>query len=346
MAGTSKKKDLTRREVFRLVAGTAGALAFGNVFASSAEAAPAPLSSIVMEAETGRILQARAPDYRHRPASLNKILTLMLAFDAIDAGFISPDEVIEVTPDITKILYANDEWRERRHLKNKNIPLRAHIDAMIVGSLNESAIVVARRLAGSEESFAALMEQKAHAIGATNTTIRNATGYTHAEQWTTARDQALIAQHLVYAYAAYYPLFSQKKVDVATQDSNSLQSHNHLFKLLGSADGIKTGWTQASRANLMASAAQDGKRVVAVVCRAPAPLVAAQAVNDMIRNAGFPRHSKNFRDLDPPVTDAEEVTVRIEALRQRQFNPFEKIERSPSLEPERKICIPAGPLIV
>lgn len=284
-----------------------------------------PSASIIIEAETGRVLRARNADLQWPQASLNKVLTVMLAIDAVEAGVVGWHDEVTVTPDITRAV-DRQENGDDRFLPEKTMTLREHVNAMTVWSMNESAIAVARHLADSEEKFAELMEWKARAIGARNTRIKNATGYTARGQVSTVRDQALIAQHFIYAYEGYHLLFDQTELVLGDR---TVESHNRFLRNFPEGDFSKTGWTRRSKANLVASAVQDGKRVIFVALGAgvngeyyPATRLAYTAIS-LINEVGFSRHSVPVEGLEDPVSGEDSDAIQ-ERLSKRAFNPFDR----------------------
>ena len=136
------------------------------------------------------------------------------------------------------------------------------VKALVTQSANDAAVTIAENLAGTEENFARVMTAKAHALGMTDTIFRNASGLPDPEQVTTARDMAILAEHLIRDFPEYYSVFASK---IFVYRGRAFRNHNHLLFGYRGTDGIKTGYTRASGYNLVASVRRDDKHLVAVV---------------------------------------------------------------------------------
>lgn len=226
------------------------------LFADPARAV-AKYAAFVMDAETGRVLYAENADDRNHPASLTKMMTLYLLFEDLEAGHITLRSPLSVTA------RAERQQPSSLGLKRGQI-IRVHtaIEALVIKSANDVAVTVAENLAASETAFATRMTAKARQLGMTNTTFRNASGLHHREQVTTARDLARLARALQRDFPKYYKYFSLKEFDFQGQ---TIPTHNNLVVNYPGADGLKTGFIQASGFNLAASAVRDGRRLIAVV---------------------------------------------------------------------------------
>jgi D-alanyl-D-alanine carboxypeptidase len=205
----------------------------------------------------GRILYAQSPDTPRGPASLTKMMTLYILFSYLRAGAIGLDSEIVVTP------HAANQPPTKLGLKpDQTISTLDAIKGLVTQSANDAAVTVAENLAGTEENFARLMTTKARSLGLSSTTFRNASGLAAPDQVTTARDMAVLAQHLIRDYPEYYSVFSAKYF---IYHGRRYRNHNHLLFGYRGTDGIKTGYTRASGYNLVASVRRDDKHVVAVV---------------------------------------------------------------------------------
>ena len=221
-------------------------------------AAAAPYAALVMDARSGEVLHARNADTRLHPASLTKMMTLYIVFEAVENGEIGLDDRIKISS------HAASEPPSKLGLRaGQSIRLRYLIRAAAVKSANDAATALGEAIEGSEARFAARMNRTAKALGMKNTTFKNAHGLTESGHQSTARDMTILGRHLFYDYPEYYNLFSR-----ITADAGVRKVYHTNRKLLSSyrgADGIKTGYTRAAGFNLTASAERDGKRIIATV---------------------------------------------------------------------------------
>lgn len=214
-------------------------------------------AAIVVDADTGEILHARNEDALRYPASLTKVMTLYLLFDALEAGELRLDDVMTVS----RTAAAQPPSNIRLNAGDK-IRVEDAIHALVTKSANDVAVVVAEHLAGSERKFALLMNERARQIGLENTTFRNASGLPNTGQVSTARDLAILADALLDNHARYYHYFSRQRF---SWGSATYENHNELVGSVAGVDGIKTGYTRASGFNLMTSAEREGRRVIVVM---------------------------------------------------------------------------------
>lgn len=233
----------------------AGFLAL-TIGAPAAEAKPVA-ASIVVDAETGEVLSRSNADTLTYPASLTKMMTLYLLFDAIDSGKVKLTDKIKFS--------ANAAGEPATNLAAKpgyTIQVETAILALIIRSANDVATAVGEHLAGSEQEFARLMTKKARELGMSKTTFRNANGLPNPDQRTTARDMAVLGVAMLRDHADYYSYFSRTKF---TYRGVAYATHNRVLKKFEGADGMKTGYIRASGFNIVTSAERDGRRIVAVV---------------------------------------------------------------------------------
>jgi D-alanyl-D-alanine carboxypeptidase len=228
--------------------------------------APEKDAAIVIDGATGRLLYARNPDAIRYPASLTKMMTLYLLFEALDKGKVRLD-----TPLITSVHAAEQQPTKLAMGPGATIPVDTAIKALTVLSANDVAVVIAEALSGgSEEAFASMMTEKAHQLGMDHTNFHNASGLPDLQQLTTARDMALLARHLAYDFPQYYHYFS---VTGFSYGNRSYATHDNLLAAFGGTDGIKTGYTQLSGFNLVTSAVRNNKHVIGVVMGGPTAAV-------------------------------------------------------------------------
>jgi D-alanyl-D-alanine carboxypeptidase len=225
--------------------------------AAYAEKYSPPFASIVVDGNSGAVLQASNPDALRHPASLTKIMTLYLLFERLEAGKIKLDSPLKVSE------YASEQAPTKLGLKpGQTIAVEDAIKAIVTKSANDAAVTVAENLGGDEGHFASLMTQKARDLGMTRTTYTNASGLPDDAQITTARDQALLGRLIQKRFPRYYKYFS---TDSFVYHGETMRNHNHLLGSIRGVDGIKTGFTQASGFNLVTSVHRDGRYIVAVV---------------------------------------------------------------------------------
>jgi D-alanyl-D-alanine carboxypeptidase len=230
------------------------------------QTSPEKDAAIVVDGATGKVLYTRNPDAIRYPASLTKMMTLYLLFGALEKGTISLD-----TPLITSVHASEQEPTKLSMGPGAAIPVETAIKALTVLSANDVAVVIAEALGGgSELTFAAMMTEKAHELGMTNTNFHNASGLPDLQQLTTARDMAVLARHLAYDFPQYYRYFS---VPGFSYGGRSYASHDNLLTAFAGTDGIKTGYTQLSGFNLVTSAVRNNKHLVGVVLGGPTAAV-------------------------------------------------------------------------
>ena len=224
-------------------------------FLLSAEA-QASVSSIMIDAQSGEILSENNADELRYPASLTKLMTLYITFDALEKGIIKWEDKFPVSRRAANMSPSKIGVR-----KGEKIKVGDAVMALIVKSANDCAVVLAEGLGYSEENFAKTMTKVAHELGMKNTTFYNASGLPNKKQKTTARDMALLGAALYHHFPQYYKLFATKKF---TYKGRTVYTHNHLLKNFAGADGMKTGFTNAAGYNIVTSAERNGHRVIAV----------------------------------------------------------------------------------
>ena len=213
-------------------------------------------SSIIIDAESGDILSSSNADELRYPASLTKVMTLYITFDALNKGIIKLDDDLKVSR------HAANMAPSRLGLRpGETVKVKTCIEALIVKSANDCATVLAENLGYSEKNFAQTMTQVAKELGMKNTTFRNANGLPNKAQKTTARDMALLGAAMYHHFPQYYKLFSLKKF---TYEGKTIYTHNNILKTFEGADGMKTGFTNAAGFNIITSAQRNGHRVIAV----------------------------------------------------------------------------------
>lgn len=238
-----------------------GLLLFG---VSSADAAKPKKSdgnskyaSIVMDADTGMILSQRFADKALHPASLTKMMTLLMTFEALDQGLIKKSDRVIISNHAAGMVPS-----KLGLAAGSSIKVEDAIYALVTKSANDVAVALGEHIGGSESKFARLMTTRAHTIGMSKTNFTNASGLHDAAQVSSARDMAKMARYILQRYPHYYRYFSTKSF---TYRGKTYRNHNRLMETYKGMDGFKTGYVNASGFNLVASAYQDGRRLIGVV---------------------------------------------------------------------------------
>lgn len=227
------------------------------VILGNTDHAYARYASIVVEANTGRILHSTNAETKNYPASLTKIMTLFMTFEALKTGKLKLKQKLSVS--------RVAEGRSPSKLglrRGETITVDHAIKALVTKSANDVATVLAEAMGGTERKFAVLMTKRARSLGMKDTTFKNASGLPNRGQLSTARDMAILARAVLYGHPKMYHHFSRKSFKYK---GRTYKSHNRLMSRYQGMDGIKTGYIRASGFNLVASARRDGKRVIAVV---------------------------------------------------------------------------------
>ena len=214
-------------------------------------------AAIVVDAESGEVLFARHADSRRYPASITKVMTLYLAFEALTEGRVKLDDVITVSPRA-----ASQPPSKLGLAAGQTITLDDAMKATAVRSANDMAMAIAEHVGGSQDAFAARMTAKARELGMTQTRYFNPNGLPDSRQVTTARDLAILARAVMRDYPQYYRYFG---LHDWAYEGREYRNTNGLLRQGGGYDGMKTGYTNASGYNLAASAVRDGRRLITIV---------------------------------------------------------------------------------
>jgi len=226
------------------------------MFSASAKASDST-SLIMIDAQSGDVLYQKNADEKRYPASLTKLMTLYITFNAIENGNLSMSDKLKISP------IAAGRSPSRLGLNAGDvIDVKTCVLASIVKSANDCATALGEALSnGNEREFALMMTKTAQKLGMKNTTFKNASGLNHSEQKTTARDMALLGLAIYHHFPKYYPLFSLSSFEYNGQ---TIEGHNNLLKTFDGADGMKTGYTSTAGFNIVTSAKRDGHRVIVV----------------------------------------------------------------------------------
>jgi len=232
-------------------------LAFASLAGLGAAAAAAPNSAIIVDAKSGKTLYASNADELRHPASLTKMMTLYLLFEAVEQGKATLDSPMPVSDHAAAQLPSKLDLRP-----GDTISVRDAIEAIVTKSANDVAVVISEYLGGSEKAFAAKMTARAHELGMSRTTFVNASGLPDDRQITTARDMSTLGRALREHFPQFYSYFSTPSF---VWDGRRIANHDNLLRRVDGVDGIKTGYTRASGFNLVTSISRDGRLVVGVV---------------------------------------------------------------------------------
>jgi D-alanyl-D-alanine carboxypeptidase len=276
-----------RRELIKLIVGLLAMLACAPGLALAGSPVEQRFAAIVIDAETGETLFARHADARRYPASLTKVMTLYLAFDALDSGR------LRLADPVVFSRRAATRPPSRLGLRaGERMTVREAMDVLVVKSANDVATALAERLSGDEAAFARAMTRKAKQLGMAHTQFRNASGLPDARHFSTARDLALLGRAFLRDHPDDYAVFDQEQTVFR---GRLIRGHNRLLARPG-IDGFKTGFINASGYNLLTSGVRDGRRVIAVVLGGRsarsrdafmAKLIRASFSSLAIRSAGF-----------------------------------------------------------
>jgi D-alanyl-D-alanine carboxypeptidase len=252
----------------------------------------APYAALVMDARTGEVLYSTNADTRLHPASLTKMMTLYIAFEAVEHGEISLDTMVRISK------HAAAEPPSKLGLKaGQKIQLRYLIRAAAVKSANDAATAIGEAISGSEAAFAKRMNRTARAIGMKNTTFKNANGLTAEGHLSTARDMTVLGRRLFYDYPQYYNIFSRRTTDAGIATVTS--TNRRFLDSYKGADGIKTGYTNPAGFNLTASAERNGKRIIATVLGGKSTAHRNAKMTDLLA-LGFAEAPANVAEQKPP----------------------------------------------
>ncbi|MEM9969971.1 MAG: D-alanyl-D-alanine carboxypeptidase family protein [Pseudomonadota bacterium] len=296
----------------------------------SAPAIAAPYAAMVMDARTGKVLHSRNADTKLHPASLTKMMTLYVAFDAVRRGEITLDTKVKISRK------AAAEVPSKLGLRaGSSIQLRYLIRAAAVKSANDAATAIGEAVSGSEAAFARRMNRMAKAMGMSNTTFKNAHGLTERGHVSTARDMTILGRQLFYDFPQYYNLFSRKSTSAGIKTVN-----NTNRRLLGSyrgADGIKTGYTRAAGYNLVASAERGQERIIATVFGGRSVTWRNNRVAELL-DMGFDRAPSRVAIRKPgrpdPTVGAGKV-IRTTGLVSKSLRP----QPRPGAEPSEEVLV-------
>ena len=244
-------------------------------------------AAIMIDAENGSILHEENATHSWYPASLTKVMTLYMAFDALKAGQIHLYDTLTVSN------HASRQPNSKLGLRQgETLTVQDAILAIITRSANDAAVVLSEHLGGTEESFAAKMTAKAHNLGMYDSHFMNATGLPHPWQVTTSRDMAVLAWKTQQNFPNYYPYFAAHTFNYKGRELHGINKFTANYP---GAEGMKTGFTCGSGYNLISVASQNGKRLIGVILGGMTSAERYQLMINMM-NDGFANKTNAYPD--------------------------------------------------
>ncbi|AYD01837.1 D-alanyl-D-alanine carboxypeptidase [Neorhizobium sp. NCHU2750] len=308
--------------------------------------AEAGYAHFIYDAQSGKVLAAENSDELNHPASLTKMMTLYLTFEALHNGRLHWDDEIVMTANAaSKIPFKLGVQA------GKTITVREAVYAMAIRSANDAAAAMGDRLGGTEDQFGVMMTNKAHQLGMNSTVFRNASGLPDDAQVTTARDLAVLALSLIRDYPEEYKIFSERSFVFR---GRRIRGHNNLMYRYPGMDGIKTGFVNASGFNIASAVNVDGRRIIGVMMGgksarqrddqmaalldqfvpgrqvAPAPVIAAVTAKEKAQD--------KVRDKRPAAGSAAAATETLAAGSRKQITlgmPARAASVTPYAEPSK-----------
>lgn len=263
----------------------------------------APYAAFVIDARTGQVLLASNADTRLHPASLTKMMTLYLVFEAIKNGEITLETKVRISKN------AAAEPPSKLGLKaGQSIAVKYLIRAAAVKSANDAATALGEAISGSEAAFARRMTKTAKALGMNRTTFKNANGLTETGHLSTTRDMTTLGRHLFYDFPEYYNLFS--RISTYAGDKQVDNTNRKFLTAYEGADGIKTGYTAAAGFNLVASAQRGNERIIATIFGGRSTAMRNEKMAELL-DIGFARAPTNVTERKPDLPSYEPVRITI-----------------------------------
>ena len=229
----------------------------GSMTSARAQVGSARYASLVMDAASGQVLFAANPDEPRYPASLTKMMTIYMLFEAMRDRRVTLNQLVPVSPHAAAMSPS-----KLGLTPGTVITVEQALLGLVTKSANDAAAALGELLGGDEERFAQMMTLRARALGMTRTTFRNASGWPDPDQVTTARDLALLARHLIQDYPSEYRYFA---VPSFVFHGRIIPNHDRMLQTYPGADGLKTGYIDASGCNLVTSAVRGDVRLIGVV---------------------------------------------------------------------------------
>jgi D-alanyl-D-alanine carboxypeptidase (penicillin-binding protein 5/6) len=218
--------------------------------------------AILIDAQTGSVFFEKDADAQVEPASMSKLMTMIMVFEALKAGKLTMDQEILITEDAWRRGGAPSGGSTMYAELNSRVKLSDLIQGVIVQSANDACIAIAEAIAGSEPAFAEQMTRRARELGVKQAVFKNATGLPDPEHLMSVRELAILAQYIVKSFPEYYKYYGQAEF---TWNKITQTNRNPLLKDYPGADGMKTGYTKQAGYGLVGSVARDGRRLIMVI---------------------------------------------------------------------------------
>ncbi len=273
-------------------------LVAGHSRHAAAQVGSARYASLVMDAGSGQVLSAANADEPRYPASLTKMMTIYMLFEALRDRRVSLDEIVPISQHV-----AGMPPSKLGLLPGTTITVEQALLGLVTKSANDAAAALGELMGGDEERFAQMMTLRARALGMSRTTFRNASGLPDADQVTTARDLALLARHLIQDFPEEYHYFSAPSFMF---HGRLIPNHDRMLQTYPGADGLKTGYIDASGCNLVTSAVRGDVRLIGVVMGASNGYERDSHMASLL-DAGFDR-------MGVPITRGEPMRSRLPSL--------------------------------
>lgn len=298
--------------------------------AATAQAAPGK-AQVVMDMRTGEVLYARSADQRLHPASLTKMMTLYVAFEALKNGEIREETMVRISK------FAASEPPIKIYLRpGQRIQFQYLLRAAAVKSANDAATAIAEAVSGSESAFAARMNQTAKRLGMKNSHFKNAHGLTESGHLSTARDMAILGRHLRYDFPGYWGLFSRKTAFVGV--TTVQHTNRKLLNGYTGADGLKTGYTSAAGWNLVATAKRGEQHILVSVFGERSPTERHIKVTKLL-DLGFREAPRKAAVIAPKPT---KLSTKMSASPRPSPRPL-PAQNLPEMPPAEEQVTPAQP---
>jgi len=314
-------KHLRRRPAYRWLLGIALCVGILPIPVAHAQIGSDRYSSIIVEAASGSVLEEVNADQPRHPASLTKMMTLYMTFEALRDRRLALDQQIPVSAHA-----ASMEPTKLGLVPSSRLTVEDAILGLITKSANDAASALGEALGGDEDRFAQMMTLRARALGMSHSTFMNASGLPDPEQWTTARDLVVLARHLINDYPTYYRYFS---VPSFTWHRQIIFNHDNMLRTYPGADGLKTGYTVASGHNLVTSAMRGGVRLIGVVLGA-----SSNGERDVHMAALL---DQGFQQMDVPIARRQLPTPRVLLIASARAAEAPRLTPAQPLQPQPRM---------
>lgn len=276
-------------------------------------------SAIMIESSTGEVIFKKNENEKRPPASMTKMMSMLLIMEALEKGNITLEE------EVTTSAYASSMGGSQIFLKvGEKMSINDMLKGIAIGSANDATVALAERIAGTEESFVKLMNDKAVSLGCKNTNFKNATGLDAENHYSTAYDMSLIAKELVRHKKILE--YTKTYEDYLRKDTSSpfwLVNTNKLVRFYSSVDGLKTGFTKEAGYCLTSTAEKDNMRLITVVMNEPTPQIRNSETTSML-DYGFNMYSiDKLLDTDTPL---DKVKVDLGKTTKVEIVPTEEVK--------------------